>query len=204
VARHPTDPGIASRYAPWMNDQHAELCSSAEWAAHLETILVPWALGDDPAMGDDVLEIGPGYGLVTDLLRGRVVRLTAVEIDPTLAGPLADRMAGTNVDVVVGDATDLPFPADRFTAAASFTMLHHVPTVELQDRIFAELARVLRPGGRLFGTDSLDSPDFRAFHDGDVCVPIDPLTLAARLERAGFVDIDIAVWSVGTRFRARA
>lgn len=187
-----------------MNDQHAQLCSSAEWAEHLATTLVPWALGDDEDLGDDVLEIGPGYGLVTDLLLARVARLTAVEIDPALAGSLAARLAPGGVDVIVGDASDLPFDDARFSAAASFTMLHHVPTVDLQDRIFVELARVLRPGGRLFGTDSLDSPEFRTFHDGDICVPVDPLTLGARLERAGFHDIDIQVWSVGTRFRARA
>ena len=187
-----------------MNDLHATLCSSAEWAAHLETTLVPWAIGEDPDLGDDVLEVGPGYGLVTDLLRARVDRVTAVEIDPSLAAPLADRLAGTNVQVIVGDAGALPFEPDRFTAAASFTMLHHVPSIELQDRILAELARVLRPGGLLFGTDSLDSPEFRAFHEGDTCVPIDPLTLVTRLERAGFTDVDVEVWSVGTRFRARA
>lgn len=187
-----------------MNDQHAALCSSAEWAEHLATVLVPWALGDGPDLGDDVLEIGPGYGLVTDLLRTHVKHLTAVEIDPALAGPLAARLAADDVEVLIGDASDLPFEDDRFSAAASFTMLHHVPTVDLQDRIFAELARVLRPGGRLFGTDSLDSPEFRAFHEGDICVPVDPLTLGARLERAGFHDVDIEVWSVGTRFRAIA
>jgi len=82
-------------------------------------------------------------------------------------------------------------------------MLHHVPSVAGQDRVLAEAARVLRPGGVLVGTDSLDSPDFRSFHEDDVCVPIDPLTLAARLEAAGFAEVDVEVWSVGTRFRAR-
>ena len=187
-----------------MNHLHAELCSSAEWGDHLATVLVPWALGAGVELGGDVLEVGPGYGLVTDILRERVQRLTAVEIDPALASSLARRLAGTNVEIVEGDATALPFPNDRFTAAASFTMLHHVPTPELQDRIFSETARVLRPGGWLFGTDSLDSPDFREFHVEDICNPVDPLTLADRLARAGFTDVDLEVWAVGTRFRARA
>ena len=187
-----------------MNDQHAQLCSSAEWGDHLRMVLVPWALGAEPNLGDDVLEIGPGYGLATDLLRPLAGRVTAVELDPGLAQPLEQRLAGTNVDVVVGDATALPFLDDRFSAAASFTMLHHVPTVQQQDRVFAEVARVLRPGAWFMGTDSLDSPDFREFHGGDICNPIDPLTLRERLERAGFREIDIQVWAVGTRFRVRA
>lgn len=189
-----------------MNEAHAQLCSSQEWAEHLATILVPWALGSDRdgavSIWDDVLEVGPGYGLATDILMTSARRLTAVEIDPALAEPLAARLAGSNVEVMVGDATDLPFADERFTAAASFTMLHHVPSEELQDRLFREVGRVLRRGGVLMGTDSLDSPEFREFHEGDICVPLDPLTLASRLERAGFVEIDLQVWSVGTRFRA--
>jgi len=101
-----------------MNGVHAELCSSAEWGEHLATVLVPWALGspdlDATSLGDDVLEIGPGYGLVTDLLRDRVPRLTIVEIDPDLAAALRDRLRDTTVEVVEADATALPFPDGRF------------------------------------------------------------------------------------------
>ena len=190
-----------------MNEAHARLCSSTEWGDHLATVLVPWALGspglDASTLGDDALEIGPGYGLVTDLLRERVPRLTVVEIDTTLAKALRERLRDTTVEVVEADATALPFPDGRFSAVASFTMLHHVPSAARQDEVLAEAARVLRPDGVLVGTDSLDSPDFRAFHEDDVCVPIDPLTLATRLRAAGFRDADVEVWSVGTRFRAR-
>jgi SAM-dependent methyltransferase len=190
-----------------MNEAHARLCSSAEWGDHLATVLVPWALGspglDASTLGDDALEIGPGYGLVTDLLRERVPRLTVVEIDTTLAKALRERLRDTTVEIVEADATALPFPDGRFSAVASFTMLHHVPSAARQDEVLAEAARVLRPDGVLVGTDSLDSPDFRAFHEDDVCVPIDPLTLATRLRAAGFRDADVEVWSVGTRFRAR-
>jgi ubiquinone/menaquinone biosynthesis C-methylase UbiE len=52
-------------------------------------------------------------------------------------------MAGANVEVVNADATDLPFPDGRFSAALSFTMLHHIRLAA--DRLFAEVARVLRP-----------------------------------------------------------
>jgi SAM-dependent methyltransferase len=189
-----------------MNDQHAALCSSAEWGDHLATVLVPWAIGDDPAaaLGDDVLELGPGYGLVTDLLRPRVRRLTVVELDEALAAGLATRLAGSGTTVVVGDAAALPFADGLFSAVVSFTMLHHVQTVDHQDRILAEVRRVLRPGAPFAGTDSADSPDFRAFHEGDVCNPIDPATFAARLAAAGFTDVEVETGEAGTRFRAVA
>ena len=50
------------------------------------------------------------------------------------------------MDVVNADATSMPFETDRFSGAIGLTMLHHVPSAALQDRLFAEVARVLRPG----------------------------------------------------------
>ena len=185
-----------------MNEEHLRLCSSAEWGEHISTTLFPWVL-DGFSLGHDVLEVGPGPGLTTERLRQRVARLTAVEADAALASALAARLAGTNVEVVHADATSMPFAAGRFTAAACFTMLHHVPSAALQDQLFLEVARVLKPGGVLLGVDSLPSPAWHKLHEGDVCVPIDPLTLAERLRQAGFVEPKITVWSIGTRFEAR-
>ena len=70
-----------------MNDEHLRLCASAEWAALVRDDLLPWVLGDDD-LGDDVLELGAGPGLVTDLLVERAPRVTAVEIDEQLATAL--------------------------------------------------------------------------------------------------------------------
>lgn len=53
-------------------------------------------------------------------------------------------------------------------------MLHHVPTVALQNRLLAEVLRVLRPGGVLIGSDSLASNDLHLFHDGDTYNPVEP------------------------------
>ncbi len=71
-----------------MNEEHLRLCASAEWAALVREDLLPWVLGDDD-LGDAVLEVGAGPGLVTDLLAERARHVTAVEIDersPTLCG----------------------------------------------------------------------------------------------------------------------
>ena len=170
-----------------MNEEHLRLCSSPEWAETLETMILPWAL-EGVQLGDDLIEVGPGPGLTTDILRHKVKRLTAVEADAELAAALTRRLAGTNVVVIHADATELPFENETFSAAASFTMLHHVPSAALQDRLLAELARVLRPGGILVGVDSLDRPEWRELHRGDICVPVDPADLPDRLHRAGFTD----------------
>lgn len=183
-----------------MNETHLRLCASAEWAALVRDELLPWVLGDDD-LGDDVLELGAGPGLVTDLLVERAPRVTAVEIDEHLADALRERMDG-RAEVLTGDATALPLPADRFSVVACFTMLHHIPDPGLQDRALAEVARVLRPGGLLLGTDGEDTAARRALHDGDVFVPVDPAGLADRLRAAGFTDA--VVDSNGDRFRFRA
>jgi SAM-dependent methyltransferase len=150
----------------------------------LETDLLPW-LEDAGPLGDDVLEIGPGPGLTTDLLRSRVSRLTAIEIDPELAQPLDRRMQGTNVEVICGDAGASGLGSDRFSAVTCFSVLHHVPSAAEQDDIFAEIGRVLRPGGMFVGVDAVDTEGIRAVHEDDTFTPVDPDTLAERLAHAG-------------------
>jgi ubiquinone/menaquinone biosynthesis C-methylase UbiE len=164
--------------------------------------IIPGAL-EGVELGDDVLEVGPGPGRTTDILRHMTAKLTAVEIDHDLADALRERMAGTNVEVIEADATALPFPDGRFTAALSFTMLHHVPTPAQQDQLFAEVARVLRPGGTFASVDSTDSPEFRDLHIDDICVPLVPDELEARLKRAGFSDVTVDVNPYVIQFRAK-
>lgn len=186
-----------------MNERHLQICASAEWAETVEHEILPWAVGERP-LGDDVLEVGPGPGLTTDVLRQRVARLTAVEVDPELAAALQRRLQGTNVDVFNADATALPFEPRRFSSATCFTMLHHVPSPAQQDRLFAEVQRVLRPGGLLVGVDSLETSEWRELHEGDTCVPVDPATLPDRLRRAGFTDVEVERSERRFRFAARA
>ena len=184
-----------------MNRIHRLYCRSSMWRRTLERKLLPWALAD-VELGDDVLEVGPGPGLVTDVLRSRRVPLTSIEIDPKLARSLRERTPADEVTVVTGDATDMPFEDGRFSAALSFTMLHHVPSPSLQDRLLAEVARVLRPGGIFVGSDSLSSRTFEMFHWFDTLVPVDPETFGGRLEEAGFESVSIRTAGSSFRFRA--
>ena len=66
-------------------------------------------------------------------------------------------------------------------------MLHHVPTLELQQHlILPRRFRVLRPGGVLIGSDSLASNDLHHFHADDTYNPIEPAVLLVRLQSLGF------------------
>ncbi len=185
-----------------MNLLHKWSCRSAGWGKLVEGRIIPWTL-DGVDLGNDALEIGPGPGLTTNVLRTQLPKLTCIEIDRRLADSLQKRMAGTNVTVVQGDATQMSFPDGGFTGAICLTMLHHVPSPDLQDRLLAETCRVLKPGAWFVGTDSRTGLRWRLYHVFDTCVPVDPLTFGPRLEKAGFVDatVDSNPWAF--RFRAR-
>jgi ubiquinone/menaquinone biosynthesis C-methylase UbiE len=185
-----------------MNFMHRRLCRSERWRQAVEAHILPWTL-EGVELGSNVLEVGPGPGITTDLLSPRVAHLTCVEIDRSLADALSRRTASRNVSVLCQDATAMSLPDAGFDGAVCFTMLHHVASPALQDRLLAEVARVLRPGGSFAGTDSLYSFSFRLLHLFDTMVPVDPGTFPKRLEAAGFtgVQVDTNPWAF--RFRAR-
>jgi SAM-dependent methyltransferase len=184
-----------------VNDGHLSFLSSPEWAEMLEHDLLPWVLsvGD---LGDHVVELGPGPGLTTELLRRRVDRVTAVEVDPALAEQLRARLAGSNVTVLQADGADTGLAEQSCSAVACFSMLHHVPTASQQDGLFAESARVLRAGGCFVAVDSRDLEAIRAGHVGDTFTPVPPETLATRLEAAGLRDVRLDVGEYQIRFAA--
>ena len=175
-----------------MNDNHARVCTSPEWAQHIQTDILP-TLARDVDLGDQMLEIGPGPGAATAWLCGQVTELTAIEVDEAASALLAARYAGTNVEVVTGSAAELPYPDASYDSVGCFTMLHHVPTLALQNKILAEVYRVLRPAGILIGSDSLASNDLHHFHADDNYNPVDPASLIGRLQTVGFAAIMVAV-----------
>lgn len=185
-----------------MNALHRWLCSSRRWRQTVEAHVVPWVLnGLD--LGSAVLEIGPGYGAATDVLQGRVAHLTCVEVDCRLADRLRRKQLGQNVRIICEDATAMSAPPSTFDAAVCFTMLHHLPSLLLQNQLLAEVARVLRPGGVFAGTDSLDSRLFRLIHVFDTLTPVKPESFPDRLRAAGFEAVQVDVNPYAFRFRAR-
>jgi SAM-dependent methyltransferase len=183
-----------------MNLCHRLCCSSNRWANTVESQLLPWVLAD-VELGDNTLEIGPGYGANLRVLLDKTAKLTAVEIDAPIAHRL-QRLYGERAHIVNGDGTDTGLPANEFSSVVCFTMLHHIPTADLQDRLFAEAFRVLRPGGVFAGSDSLQSLRFRILHVRDTCNTVDPQKLPERLRAAGFDDVYVE--DNGRRLRWRA
>lgn len=186
-----TSQAATARWLP-MKTEHLSFLASERWAQMLQRDLLPWLLAGG-SLGDDVLEIGPGPGLTTDLLRNLAPAVTAVELDASLADRLRARLAGTQVEVVHADAARSPFDDGRFSSVVCFHMLHHVTSVAEQDAVLAEVARVLRPSGAFLCVDALDTEFLRAAHleQGETFVPLDPDNLHARLTRLGFRQVQV-------------
>jgi SAM-dependent methyltransferase len=184
-----------------MNRLHRWYCQSSHWKHKLSSEILPWSL-DAVDLSGEVLELGPGPGLTTDWLRLHCGSLTCLELDRNLARALTERVGDGKVTVKLGDATAMPFSDGLFSVVLSFTMVHHVPSSALQDRVFHETLRVLKPGGIFVGADSVSSFRMHLFHLGDTMVCIDPKRLPARLQAAGFKEVNVQ--QNGRRFRFRA
>ncbi|HZC74269.1 MAG TPA: class I SAM-dependent methyltransferase [Jatrophihabitans sp.] len=182
-----------------MNAIHRKICNSRRWGRAVSDSIIPWTL-DGLDLGGDVLEIGPGFAATTRVLAQRPGRLTALEIDPASAKRLAEEL-GERARIVEGDGTAMPFPDDSYSGVACFTMLHHVPSPALQDRLFAEAVRVLQPGGTFAGSDSQPSLTMTLIHLRDTLVPVPPETLAQRLTAAGLAEVEVTTRRGRVRFR---
>ncbi|HWH06587.1 MAG TPA: methyltransferase domain-containing protein [Gaiellaceae bacterium] len=111
----------------------------------------PFSLGA-LAAGERVLDLGSGSGtdsLVAAQMVGAGGRVTGVDMTPemlTKARSAAAELGASNVEFVEGEIEALPFEDASFDVAISNGVVDLVPD---KDAVFAELHRVLRPGGRI-------------------------------------------------------
>jgi SAM-dependent methyltransferase len=114
-----------------------------------------------PAAGERVLEVGPGTGYYALEMAGWVApggRLDVFDLQQEMLDHTMRRAASrglSNVVATQGDARALPYEAASFDAAYLVTVLGEIPD---QDAALRELARVLRPGGRLVVGELLGDP----------------------------------------------
>jgi ubiquinone/menaquinone biosynthesis C-methylase UbiE len=106
--------------------------------------------GHAPRRFERSLEIGAGTGYFTlNMLRaGMIGQATCSDISPGMLAALqanAQRL-GLAVSTRTADAEELPFADDSFDLVFGHAVLHHIPDLQ---RAFAELARVLAPGGTI-------------------------------------------------------
>jgi len=175
----------------------------------------------DLRRGDTVLDVGSGLGLLTLAAHERIGDGWVIAVDPSVGAleellRLAHEANANGVIYLVGDAEVLPLPDASVDAALLRSVLVHVPNVDVA---VSELARVLRPGGRLsireplnrsatFISNAIDwSPlgelGERVLALWEESAATDPLQrldadeLAAALGSAGLVDVHLSVEDPG-------
>jgi SAM-dependent methyltransferase len=184
-----------------MNRFETWFCGSSFWRHMTRRRLLPWIL-QGSELGEHVLELGAGPGAATEELERLASRVTSLEVDHAFAAKLGTRARGSNVAVIQGDAASLPFADGTFSSAIAILMLHHLHSNDLQDRTFAEIVRVLRPGGVFLAFEIQDSWIHRVGHFRSMFVPVTPSTAIARLTAIGFSSVTVDPRRGGFRIRA--
>lgn len=103
----------------------------------------------DPTPDDIVLDLGSGTGFYTSDLAPFVGSLIGIDIQPVMHQYYLESEVPENVSLVSGDIDHLPLRPDSIDAAFS-TMTYHEFATEAG---LAEVARVLKPGGRFVTVD---------------------------------------------------
>lgn len=188
-----------------MNRLENWFCSTNFWRGVTRKHLLPRMLDDAGLNGAEprahLLELGAGLGAATPELLLRFSRVTSLEYSATFAAQLA--CGSRNAYVVQGDAVQLPFADERFTCVIAILMLHHLRSQELQDCAFAEVRRVLRPGGIFVAFEIHDGWLQRLIHTRSTFVPVKASGAHARLNAAGFARVSVDFLRGGFVLRAQ-
>ena len=101
-----------------------------------------------PVAGKRVLDVGCGDGVLSVTLARQGAHVTGVDVDRSMLDAARDRARSAHADAtyIEGNARSLPFADDTFDVVVAVTVLCFVPDA---DSAVSEMARVLRPGGRL-------------------------------------------------------
>jgi SAM-dependent methyltransferase len=163
-----------------------------------DRLLESLAIGPD----DHVVELAPGLGSTTELvLAAGPASYTGVDRDPAAAQRVHRLLDGPDRTVVQGSAAATGLPSASADVAFGEAYLTMQPARQKRE-ILHELARVVRPGGRIgvhevaFAPDDLDEKTAARIADdlrSSIKVNVSPLTLAgwsALLDEAGFDEVE--------------
>jgi SAM-dependent methyltransferase len=132
--------GLSASYARWRSKRLGQLTDAIERRLLFEML--------DPVAGKMLLDVGCGDAALAAELVQRGAIVTALDADATMIATARQGRAltSTPMELIVGEAENLPFDHDTFDRVVAVTLLCFVDDAQ---KAIAEMARVLRPGGRL-------------------------------------------------------
>jgi SAM-dependent methyltransferase len=161
-----------------------EVAGDKASVAQLDRMFGRYYFAAEFCAGKDVLEIACGTGQGVGLLARLARRVTGLDIDPELVTRARHSNASRpNVEIVVGNAEELPFSDRSFDVVVLFEAIYYLARPE---RFAMEARRVLRDGGTLLVcTANKDLPDFNPSPYSHKY--FNPPELKALFERQGFI-----------------
>lgn len=168
---------FSSAAGRWADMRHELFGNRFDLEAMLALLDRSWTVGD----------LGSGAGDLAAALAPHVSRVIAVDDSPEMLGAAAERLEQlANVEVRPGKLEQIPIADEALDAAVLMLVLHHVAS---PDRVFEEVARTLKPGGRLLLVDMLphDHERFRS-EMGHVWMGFDRRRIEQWLADAGLDD----------------
>jgi ArsR family transcriptional regulator len=135
-------------------------------------------------------DLGCGTGQLAQTIAPHVARVIAVDASPDMLDAARERLAGLgNADLRKGELEALPVDTGELHAAVLSLVLHYSPDPA---RALAEVARALRPGGRLLVVDMLphDREEYQQ-QMGHVWLGFSERQIVKFLEGAGFADVRV-------------
>lgn len=133
-------------------DKSQRINAVSSWNWHRGYVKQMHALREAGALKGEVLEIGPGEGILAGLSRAADIRYRGLERNPTFQSLLEAR----GFDVVLGSAPPLPFEDKEFDLVCAMHVLEHMVNFEVALELVQECHRVLKPDGML----ALAVPDY--------------------------------------------
>jgi 27-O-demethylrifamycin SV methyltransferase len=185
-------------YGYWADGDHSDI-TLGEAAERMTDEMIRRL---DPRADDHILDVGCGTGVpAVRLAQERRVQVTGITVSPHQVNRASERSTAAGLSGVVrfecADALELPFETASLDGAWALESMLHMPD---KARVLAEIARVLRPGGRLVIADPVlrtpagAEPEAREEHRTSPSPHLSlttPEIYRSLLTRAGFHTIDI-------------